>query len=410
MKSSGKNEDVSILRDLARRYAAVARDPEQERRRCLWRLHNSLRGERPLIYVRAFAWQEMPDAACVCADPFFRHYEDLFRQRLFWHSLGDDSVFEPWISVRAVSACSGWGLEGERLHSGVARGSFKIDYPIKRPDDALRLRPPHHVIDESATARDVRRLTEAIGDLLAVDVDRSPAYTFWNADLSTDLGHLRGIENVMLDMVDRPDWLHDLVGFMAAGVSRAQEEAEQAGDWGLSAHINQSMPYAEELPDPAPNARGIARRQLWGFMAAQEFTGVSPAMHEEFLLRYQRPILERFGLCAYGCCEDLTNKIGMLRSISNLRRIAVSPFADVPRCAERIGRDYVLSYRPSPTEMVGYGFDRDRIHRILTRDLRACRGCHVDITLKDVETVEWDPTRVRRWVALCREAIDEVFG
>lgn len=410
MNSVKKSDDVTILRELARRYAALARDQEQERRRRLWRRHNSLRGDRPPIYVRAFAWQEMPDAACACADPLFRRCEDSLRQRIFWHSLGDDSVFEPWVTVRAVPACAGWGVEGERLHAGVARGSFKIDYPIKRPEDVLRLRPPHHVIDEAATARNAQRLGEAIGDLIAVDIDRSPEYSFWNADLSTNLGHLRGIENVMLDMVDRPAWLHDLVGFMAAGVARAQEEAEQAGDWGLSSHVNQAMPYAEELPDPAPNARGVSRRQLWAFMAAQEFTGVSPAMHEEFLLRYQRPILERFGLCAYGCCEDLTNKIGMLRSISNLRRIAVSPFANVPRCAEQIGRDYVLSYRPSPADMVGYGFDRDRIRRILTRDLQACRGCHVDITLKDVETVEGDPTRVRRWVALCREVIEEVFG
>ena len=38
--------------------------------------------------------------------------------------------------------------------------------------------------------------------------------------------------------------------------------------------------------------------------------------------------------------------------------------------------------------MVGYGFDRDRIRSILRRDLKACRDSHVDITLKDVETVQ----------------------
>jgi hypothetical protein len=145
-------------------------------------------------------------------------------------------------------------------------------------------------------------------------------------------------------------------------------------------------------------------------MAAQEFTAVSPAMHEEFLLRYQLPILEKFGLAAYGCCEDLTRKIDMLRRIPNLRRIAVSPFANVAECAEQIGRDYVVSYRPSPTDMVGYGFDEGRIRSILTKDLQACRKCHVDITLKDTETVENDPERVRKWVTLARGVVDEVFG
>jgi hypothetical protein len=146
-------------------------------------------------------------------------------------------------------------------------------------------------------------------------------------------------------------------------------------------------------------------------MASQEFTAVSPAMHEEFLLRYQLPILARFGLTAYGCCEDLTRKIPMLRRIPNLRRIAVSPFADAAKCAAEIGRDYVLSYRPSPTDMVGYGFDLARIRGILRRDLAACHrhGCHTDVTLKDVETVEGDPTRVGRWVEATREVIGEVW-
>ena len=90
----------------------------------------------------------------------------------------------------------------------------------------------------------------------------------------------------------------------------------------------------------------------------------------------------------------------------------MAPVADVARCAEQIGHDYVLSYRPSPTDMVGYGFDAERARAIMRADLQACRanGCHVDITLKDVETVQGDPTRVPRWVRLARQVIDEVFG
>ena len=133
-------------------------------------------------------------------------------------------------------------------------------------------------------------------------------------------------------------------------------------------------------------------------------------MQEEFILQYQLPVLAEFGLVAYGCCEDLTHKIDMLRQIPNLRRIAVAPFADAARCAEQIGQDYVLSYRPSPADMVSYGWDPDRVRAILRRDLEACVDSHVDITLKDVETVQADPVRVRNWATVTREVIDEVFG
>jgi hypothetical protein len=249
---------------------------------------------------------------------------------------------------------------------------------------------------------------DAIGDLVPVNVDRGPAHGTWGADISTDLGHLRGIEHFMLDMMDNPEWLHCLLAFMRDGVLKDQDEAEAAGDFGLANHYNQAMAYAEELEDPAANVHGVKRSQLWIFMAAQEMTAVSPAMHDEFMLQYQMPIMEKYALVAYGCCEDLTHKIDMLRQVPNLRRIAVALSADVARCAEQIGTDYVLSYRPSPADMVSYGFDKDRIRKIVKRDLDICRGCHVDITLKDVETMEGDSDRARKWVEVVREVIEDV--
>ena len=402
----------SLLRDLAKQYLQVCARPEQAERRRLWRQHNSLKATLPLIYVRAFAWQEMPAARLECEDPFLRHFENFFRYQLFWDSLGDDAIFEPWVTLHASYRCSGWGLQVGRHFSDEPGGSFKVENPLIDPDAIENMRAPWHEIDEESTARNASRLADLFGDLITINIDRGPAYRMWSGDISTDLGYLRGIENFMLDMYDRPQWLHRLAAFMRDGILRTHQQAEAAGDWSLSAHQNQSMPYAEELPDPAPNVNRVQRKQLWGYMAAQEFTLVSPALHEEFLLQYQLPILSQFGLTAYGCCEDLTRKIKLLRKIPNLRRIAVSPFANVARCAEQIGSDYVLSYRPSPADMVSYDFDPQRICAIQSRDLLACKshGCHTDITLKDVETVQNDPDRVRTWVRLTREVISEVYG
>jgi len=403
-------DDRTILRDLAKRYLDVCARDGQKELRDLWRAHNSLKPTRTPIHVRAFAWGEMPQSECECEDSLLRGREAFFRRELFRASFGDDTIFEPWVTVGARHARSGWGVGPERTRPAEAGGSWKDDYPLKAVADIERLVPPRHEIDEAATALATRKLTDAVGDIITVNIDRAPAWRVWSGDISTDFGRLRGIEHFMLDMIENPEWLHRLAAFMRDGILRAHDEAEAAGDWGFTSHENQSMPYAEELSDPAPNQLGARRSELWGYMAAQEFTLVSPAMHEEFLLRYQRPILEKFGLVAYGCCEDLTRKIGMLKGIPNLRRIAVAPAADVAKCAEQIGTDYVMSYRPSPADMVGYGFDAARVRAILTRDLEACRGCRVDITLKDVQTVQGDSDRVRKWVALAREVADDVLA
>ena len=403
-------QDKKTLRELAKRYLGACAQPAQTERRDLWRRHTSLKKTRPLIYVRAFAWEEMPQSRLVCEDPFARHYEDFFRSHLFWNTLEDDSIFEPWVTVSATHTHNGWGLFGERRYSQESHGSYKEDYPLKDLADTEKLQIPRHGIDERKTSEDVARLSEAIGDIITINVDRGPAYRMWTGDISTDLGHLRGIEHFMMDMMDHPEWLHRLVKFMSDGILKTHQEAESKGDWGLCAHQNQAMSYAEELEDPKANVNAVTRDRLWGYMAAQEFTAVSPAMHDEFLLQYQLPILNKFGLVAYGCCEDLTRKIDMLRQVPNLRRIAVSPFADVAQCADQIGTDYVLSYRPSPADMVSYGYDQQRIRTILKRDLGACKDCHVDVTLKDVETVGNDPERVKQWVACTRQVIAEVFG
>jgi hypothetical protein len=405
-----KDLDIDTLRSLAEQYMEICGNPIQNERRRLWRMHNSLKKTRPLIYVRAFAWKEMPDSKCVCKDVFFRGCEDFFRRHIFWNSLNDDSIFEPWFTVNAVKKCHGWGVETPLYTSDDPGGAFKVDYPIKELSDIDKLKTPWHEINESATAENAKRLTDAVGDIIPINIDRGPYHRMFAGDLSTDLGYLRGIENIMMDMMDEPEWLHRLVKFMGDGVLKEHDEAEKAGDWGLCDHQNQSMSYAEELQDPAPNKNGINRKQLWYFAASQEFTSVSPEMHEEFLLQYQMPILSKFGLVAYGCCEDLTRKIDMLRKIPNLRRIAVSPFANVAKCAEQIGRDYVLSYRPSPADMVSYDFNPDRIRSIQKKDLEACKDSHVDITLKDVETVGKDLDRVRKWVSITRKVIDEIHG
>ena len=406
-----EKKQKEVLRELASRYMEVCARPEQNERRRLWALKNSLKPVRPLIYVRAFAWREMPDSACVCVDPLFRSIENQLRQALFIDTFNDDTVMEPWVTLKAAHRNYGWGIAGERNYSeqdGDGVGAYKEDYPIRALSDVEKLNVPRHDIDEEATARDLARLEEAVGDIVPVNVNRGPARGIWAMDIATDLGHLRGIENIMMDMMDNPEWLHSLLGFMRDGILKDHAETEAAGDFGLANHYNQAMPYAQELDPPAANALGVKRNRLWGYMAAQEYTGVSPAMHEEFLLRYQMPIMEPYGLVAYGCCEDLTRKIDMLRKIPNLRRIAVSPFADVARCAEQIGTDYVISYRPSPADMVSYRFDPDRVRSIVRRDLEACRGCHVDITLKDVETVEGDRDRVRNWTRLVREVVDSI--
>jgi hypothetical protein len=405
------SSDLSILRGLAKQYRDLAELPVQEERRQLWRAHNSLKPTRPLVLATYGMWnvwcrEVFGDAQMCCADPFLREHERTLRMQIFHHSVGDDYILEPWITQRAAVAGEWralWGVKEGNHPANVEGGAWSFDPPIKDWSDLSKLIKPPHIIDEKKTAQDVARLRDALGEILPVNVDRTPACSNFMADISTSIAGLRGLEQLMLDMFDSPEQLHKLLAFMRDGILENQQAAEDAGDFSLTSGQNQCMPYAEELESPCANSGPRQRRQIWGFFAAQEYTLISPKMHDEFLLQYQLPIMKQFALTHYGCCEDLTSKIDMLRQVPNLRIIAVAPRAHLKRCAEQIGKDYAISWRPNPADMVCAGFDEDRIRKTIRDGINICKDQYMHLHLKDIETVEGDPTRLAKWVKIVRE-------
>ncbi len=408
--------DVAVVRALAQQYAEVAADPVQEARRQLWSDHNSLERTRVPILVNFGMWnvwcrEVFGDAALTCRDPFYREHERALRMKLLQASIGDDTILEPWITQQATQQGTlgwMWGVPETNHASDMPGGAWRFDPPLKTWDDVAKLRPVPHGIDEETTARNTARLHDAVGDILPIDVHRGCAYSAFGADISTNLAKLRGLEQVMEDMYDAPAELHRLLAFMRDHILTAQAAAEAAGDYSLTSGVNQAMTYCHELEAPRANSGARPRSALWAFCAAQEFTLISPAMHDEFLLQYQLPLMTPWGLVAYGCCEDLTRKIDMLRQIPNLRQVAVTPVADVQACAEGLGDAYVMSWRPNPTNMVCCGFDEAFIRATLRAGLDVSRDCRVHLHLKDIETVEGDLSRLSRWTQIAREVCAEL--
>ncbi|MFH1708084.1 MAG: hypothetical protein ABIF71_09215 [Planctomycetota bacterium] len=408
-----KRKDQMIVRDLAKKYAELAAKPVQEERRKLWAAHFSLKPTRPLILATYGMWnvwcrEVFGDKEMKCTDPFYRDHERRLKLLIFQDVVGDDFILEPWLTQRA--AVKGewgnmWGLKEEHTSPSEEGGAWQFKPPIQDWGDVKKLTVTHHVEDAAETARLVEKFHDAVGDILPIDINRTPALTGFLGDISTNSARLRGLEQIMLDMYLYPKELHALLAFMRDGVLANNRDADAAGHYSLTSGQNQAMTYAETLERPRSNSGPRKRKDIWGFVAAQEFTLISPEFHEEFMLQYQRAIMQDFGLVHYGCCENLTKKIDALRSFKNLRSIAVTPTADVAACAKQIGTDYAVSWRPNPTDMVCAGWDEPRIRRIIGAGLKACRAndCRVHIHLKDVETVQGDPTRMTRWVNIVRD-------
>jgi len=231
------------------------------------------------------------------------------------------------------------------------------------------------------------------------------------------MGNLLGNEEMLYHLYDEPELVHELCKIMSDSAIEICKRAEKLGwltnrNWsfiGGGANI-QSMPYNREIcsPDSGP-LKTVKLNEHWIYDNAQEFESVSGAMWNEFLLEYQKPVLEQFGLSAYGCCENLTDKIPYLKRIKNMRRIAVTPWADTERCAEQLEDKYVISWRPNPADMVSVGFDPDRIRGIVreAKEIFDRYGCFWEVNLKDFISIEGDRDRLANWVRVVRETLEK---
>ncbi len=402
-------KDIKIIRELAKKYMEIANKPVQEERRKLWSGHFSKKRTRPPVilvngYWEAWCKEMFADKNLECEDGFFRGFERVFKMRILFDEAGDDSINEPWIELAATQEGTWdnhWGIDRQMTKSAQKGGAFHLEAMIKDWKEIGRLKALHHKINEEDTGRKYARLSEAIGKIITIDIVRNPVYLGFMGDISTDLATIRGLEQVMIDMYESPGELHQLLAFMRDGILRNQKEAEDAGHFTLTSGSNQAMPYCNELPRRKPNTPA-KRKDLWGFFASQELTLVSPEFHDEFMLRYQQPIMENFAMTHYGCCEDLTKKIDMLRKVKNLRSIAVTPVSNYRKCAEQIKKDYICSYRPNPTDMVCTSWDEDRIKRIIGDAKDAFKESYWHIMLKDVETLQGDVSRLKKWVDIVR--------
>jgi len=92
-----------------------------------------------------------------------------------------------------------------------------------------------------------------------------------------------------------------------------------------------------------------------------------------------------------------------------MRRISISPFADVDKCAAKLKGGYIFSWKPQPAHLVGR-FDGEAIRNYIRHTIETAQkhGCVLEMILKDTHTCEHHPERFDRWTQIAREEVDRV--
>jgi hypothetical protein len=399
------SERTDYIRELARLVAEIAASPENELICRRWRDVNALRQpDRPPVWCRPVgAWDELlPADSLRCTDPWLRSIERSLRMTLIKNQIGDDSPVDPDFPVAVVFDCEPanvWGIDAHKISSNYPGGSWAYDPPLKNPEDFDRLRLPKITYNEQKTHLALWKAYDLLGDILPIKlVCDAPL----SATLGTYAADLRGLGRMMQDMIDEPEIMHRLMAHLRDGVLRAMRQVEEAGV--LSAN-NFGPMLCSDAVGPEPSDGRLTYANLWVMADSQEFDQVSPAMWREFCLDYQMPIIQQFGLSAYGCCENLTRKIDGVLSIPNLRIFVCSAWTDLDTVVERVGTKHVIMWRQKASEVV-FTDDIGKLRRDLDDGLRRLKGCYVQIVLRELQTLAGHPDRLHVWTRLAKEAAE----
>lgn len=406
------SSEKDILRTLARQVVEIATQPQQQTKKDLWYAHNQLKKTRPLVLIfPENSWEQILGTEKLqITSLFWKQWEWYLRHLIYRHqNFTDDFVIEPVLYINKIIRNSGWGVDLKTAHSNKENGSWAYQPPLKDPKNISKLKTPVIEVDEQATQGIFDVVNDVFVGLLEVKLHCQPPA----ANIISEATMLRGIQQVMMDMYDRPEWLHELLSFISNSVSKQAEYLEQNGHLTLNNRNHYTdtggIGYTNQLPQKKYDPKHIKLKDLWGLGVAQELSEVGPQQHEEFAINYQLPLLEKFGLNSYGCCEPLTKKFDLIKgTVPNLRRISISPWCDAESAADALQDKYIYSWKYNPTNIAGV-FDPEKIRYDIQEQLYIAKDCILEIILKDTITVENQPERLNQWSRIVMEEIDRIF-
>lgn len=403
-------EQLSVLRKLARQYYECAMDPVNMERMKLHRAVNDLKMERPVVLIDDIPFGELNfdgSLTLQCEDPVLRKVEDYFRKKLFqWKYFPGDMILSPYVGVEKVVHDSGIGVEVKErtVVSGTYISSHEYEDQLSCPEALERVKLPVITYDPKTTMENYTKVAEAIGDIVPV---RICGYGYTGPVLWDQISELRGVTNLLIDLVDDPEFSHQVVSKIAECEESRMQQQEDLGllDFDNFDMLHSTTSLCSDLEKEYDGGK-VLRKHIWGRAKAQIFGSVSKAMHMEFDITYMKKLLAPFGLNYYGCCEPLDKKIDIVSQIPNLRKVSITPWADVDVAAEAIGRQYVVANKPNPSA-VAIDLDEDALRKELGRTLAAVKrnDCSCDIVLKDLSTVGGKLENLVRWERIAMELV-----
>ena len=404
--------DRAVLRELAKKQYEYSQTEKNKKRIQEWYAHNSLQGERPMIHLEMWTFaQEIIPQRLRCEGEFAREietslYVNFLNQELF----DDDRVTPDHYPLAYDTHFTLFNIEVKKHEAEGSLGHEFVSVVEDLEDDYGKLKQTDFGVDMESTMAKKAVLEETFGDILPVKIKMDCLYSV----PTQMLVHFMKMENMMYNIYDYPELFKEMMGRIAddtLAYYRFLEEKRLILPTAAGESLGQgSWCYNHELPDEEEaKKRPLTTKDVWGFMDSQETVGLSPEMYEEFIFPCYQKISGQYGLLSYGCCEPVDPVWDRcISKLENLRKVSVSPWCDEEFMGERLRGGKVIYHRkPSPNYLgVGVTLDEEAVRNCLRKTFHAARGCKLEITQRDVYTINHDISKAKRYVDIIKEEIE----
>lgn len=406
--------DREILRRVARHQAELAAMERNERLKKEWLNHNELRGQRPMIHLEAGTFeQELLPQRMRCTGGFAREVEaNLYRNFLNQELFDDDRVTQNYYEENYDFDFTLFGIDVHVQESQDLSGQKSVGHQFESTltdleDDYHKLSDTVYKVHAQRTRARVKAVEDVIGDILPVRLQGRCLYSV----PTQMLVHIMSMENMMYNICDYPDLFRQVMCRIADDTNAYYDYLEQGGfllPTTAGEFLGQgSWCYNSTLPAEKPDGH-FTTKDVWGFLDSQETVSISPEMFEEFIFPTYKRIAARFGLLSYGCCEPVSPIWERcISKLDNLRKVSISPWCDEEYMGEQLKGGKVIFHRkPSPNFLgLGVTLDEAELRLHIRKSLKAAAGCEMEITQRDVYTINHDENKAKRYIDIIKEEI-----
>jgi hypothetical protein len=409
--------ETTYLRELAKKQMEYARLPEMALRAEQWTRNNDGLPAIPPVVVETWTFDPdmMPEGIFFCTSPDARKIEYILLKNIREYELiHDDKVIPDFYPVPWKVDIDWFGIAAGKTHAKDSAGrdvGFSFDAPIRDPEQDLeRLKPAAVSLDRKGTEAEANFIREALDDILPVKVTGE----LKGVELSCMAVSLCGMENLWTFIVDCPDAVHRLMGYLTKNQLAVNEFYEKEGlltpNCGNSDVGQSSYGFTARLPRKA--AETVKLSDVWMFIEMEETSSISPDMFREFFLPHASELCAGLGAIYYGCCEPLhVNWPDIYRAIPNIRKVSVSPWCDQRKMGELLrGTGVVFSRKPRANYLgVAKSLDEEAWRSHIDETFSAAQGNPCEVIMRDIYQVPSLET-VRRAVVIAREEAWKYYG